>query len=249
VGYYLVNYKRESALADCETIDIIEEMSKFKRLALALELAVSCLKYVNVPAAYNLAGRILEKAGHEREVFEAISGVIKECVSGKSLEGLGEVGECSEIKDCLELARLFFKAASDKAYVYACNNMAVAVAEKIVWGDRNDKENVDRYAEYLRLAADRYEPYAANRLGLFYACGEVRCSDGAVNLREYVDMPKAKEYFLKATRYPDANSAWAYFNLIKYFHKDYIKDIDLLGKHMDEIKRLNPEVYDLAMEL
>ena len=49
--------------------------------------------------------------------------------------------------------------------------------------------------------------------------------------------------------YPDANSAWAYFNLIKYFHKDYDTNIDLLNEHMDCIKELNPAVYDIAMEL
>ena len=40
-----------------------------------------------------------------------------------------------------------------------------------------------------------------------------------------------------------------YFNLIKYFHKDYDTNIDLLNEHMECIKELNPAVYDVAIEL
>jgi len=245
IGYYLVNYKRESVLADCPAIDIIEEMSKYKRLSTALELAVSCLKYVKVSGAFNLAGRIMEKAGHEEEVFEALAGVIRECVSEKELAEGFKTGACLNMADCIEAADSFFREAASKGYVYACTNLAVREAEKIVDG----RGSVDDYIQYLRLAADKYEPYAANRLGLFYINGEIKSGDRSKVFRERVDSVRAKEYFLKATGYPDVNSAWAYFNLIKYFHKDYIKDIDLLGKHMDEIKKLNPAVYDLAMEL
>ena len=51
------------------------------------------------------------------------------------------------------------------------------------------------------------------------------------------------------TKYPDSNSAWAYFNLIKYFNKSYANNLELLNEHMDYIKELNPEVYDIAIEL
>ena len=70
-----------------------------------------------------------------------------------------------------------------------------------------------------------------------------------MKLKEYVDPALAKEYFRKAVVCPDSSSAWAYFNLIKYFHNDYVMDIELLNEHMDRIRELSKEVYDLAMEL
>ena len=80
--------------------------------------------------------------------------------------------------------------------------------------------------------------------------GEIRSSDGReMYFRYYINTTFAKKYFQKATVYPDSNSAWAYLNLIKYFHKDYDTDIDLLNEHMDCIKELNPAVYDIAIEL
>ena len=87
---------------------------------------------------------------------------------------------------------------------------------------------IDRYVEYLKMSADRYEPYAANRLGLFYMTGEITGKGGTSRHKDYFNSALAKEYFNKATVCPDANSAWAFFNLIKYFHKDYDNDIEHL---------------------
>ena len=67
--------------------------------------------------------------------------------------------------------------------------------------------------------------------------------------RDHTDTALAKQYFEKATVYPDSNSAWAYYNLIRYFHRDYDRNITLLNEHMDLIRLLNPAVYDLAIEL
>ncbi len=120
----------------------------------------------------------------------------------------------------------------------------------IVRGSDDITEHVNAFVHYLTISADRYEPYAANRLGLFYMTGEVRSSSGdTVHLHDYINIPFAKKYFQKALVYPDANSAWAYFNLIKYFHKDYDTNIDLLNEHMECIRELNPVVYDIAIEL
>jgi hypothetical protein len=79
--------------------------------------------------------------------------------------------------------------------------------------------------------------------------GEIKGREGIVSYKGYTDTALAKEYFNKATVCPDANSAWAFFNLIKYFHKDYDNNIEFMNEHMDYIKELNSEVYDLAMEL
>ena len=145
--------------------------------------------------------------------------------------------------------------AAREGYVYACNNLAAKEAERIVSlgntspEDPDIEEHILKYTDYLKLSADKYEPYAANRLGLFYLNGEIKSSSGKIARRDHINFPLAKEYFKKATVYPDANSAWAFFNLIRYFHKDYEKNLDLLNEHMEYIKELNPEVYDLAIEL
>ncbi len=221
IGYYLVNYRCESILKRCETIDEIECLTREERLEIALELARATLSSCPSPAAVNLIGRIIKES-------PALS------------DRLDEPRSCEE----------YFEDSAEGGYVYACNNLAAQEADMIVKGTGDIDEHVNNYVHYLTISADRYEPYAANRLGLFYMTGEVRASSGdTVHLHDYINSPFAKKYFLKATVYPDANSAWAYFNLIKYFHKDYDTNIDLLNEHMDCIKELNPAVYDIAIEL
>ncbi len=221
IGYYLVNYKSESILKNCETINEIENLTRAERLDLALDLAVATIRAVRSPAAVNLIGRIINEN-------PALSGKLDEAMTSE---------EC-------------FEDAAEGGYVYACNNLAAKEADIIVRGVDDIDTHVNNFVHYLTISADRYEPYAANRLGLFYMIGEIRSSSGdTLRLHDYINIPFAKKYFLKATVYPDANSAWAYFNLIKYFHKDYDTNIDLLNEHMDCIKELNPAVYDIAMEL
>ncbi|MCR5590574.1 MAG: hypothetical protein K6F73_03510 [Lachnospiraceae bacterium] len=221
IGYYLVNYRCESVLKKCEVIDEIEKLTRDERLSLAMELALATLSACRAPAAVNLIGRIIKEAPALIEKLE---------------EGA--------------TAEKYFEDAAEEGYIYACNNLAAKEADLIVKGEGDIAEHANSYMHYLTISADRYEPYAANRLGLFYMTGEVRSSSGdKVNLHDYINVPFAKKYFQKATVYPDANSAWAYFNLIKYFHKDYDTDIDLLNEHMDCIKELNPAVYDEAIEL
>ncbi len=221
IGYYLVNYKCESILKRCETIDEIERLTREERLELALDLAIATIRAVRSPAAVNLIGRIIKES-------PALADRLDEAMTSD---------EC-------------FEDAAEGGYVYACNNLAAKEADIIVRGTGDIDEHINSFIHYLTISADRYEPYAANRLGLFYMTGEVRSSSGdTVRLHDYINIPFAKKYFLKATVYPDANSAWAYFNLIKYFHKDYDTNIDLLNEHMDAIRELNPAVYDIAIEL
>lgn len=223
LGYYLVNYRTESLLTDCETIPAIEKMDRKERLATAYDLASACLRYVEAPSALNLLGRI-----------------IKETAAGE---------------DDLALADSYFVRAAEGGYVYACNNLAALEAEQLISLPADNpailKPHLDRYIHYLTLAADKFEPYAGNRLGLFYLKGEVKApgKGGTTYFRDHIDHLKAKEYFTKATIAPDANSAWAFFNLIKYFPKEYDSNIDLMNEHMEYIKFLNPEVYNVAIEL
>ncbi|MBR4718799.1 MAG: hypothetical protein IKP31_01010 [Lachnospiraceae bacterium] len=255
IGYYLVNYRKSSFLEKSESISLIDSMPYIERLKTALELASSCITYADAPGAVNLIGRILLEAGSDEEKFEALKPVIIRCIEERDFDRISlRSGSCGNARECLKVADTFFTAAAAAGYVYACNNLAAREASNIVACELSEpdeyiSEAIDRYVEYLRLSADKYEPYAANRLGLFYMTGEIEADGRKVIRREYIDQSRAREYFKKATQYPDANSAWAFFNLIKYFHKDYDNNIELMNEHMDYIKILNPKVYGIAMEL
>ncbi len=269
IGYYLVNYKRESVLKNCETIEIIENMTLGERMKLALQMAVHCLDFESAAGAINLVGRILYEASKNEELFNILQPVIqKNVIDHEFVEVEFEISECNSMKDAAELAETFFISAAQEGYVFACNSLASKEAGRIISmkkeydkasagkaEEENSKlpedisESIMNYICFLKLAADKYEPYAANRLGLFYATGEIISGEDKVAFRDYIDYSLAKEYFLKATVYPDSNSAWAYFNLMKFFPKMYDRDIELMNEHMDYIKVLNPKVYDDAMEL
>lgn len=255
VGYYLVNYKRASVLKNCEKIDTIENMTISDRLAIALKLAVACIKCINAAEAINLCGRILLEISKDSTLFEKLYPVVKDEVEGHSFKASEiNISHCSGISECAAAAEIFFEQAARDGYVYACNSMAAREAERIVdMKNSSIDEGIDaelsRYVEWLKISADKYEPYAANRLGLFYMTGRVKSGNGEAVFGDHVDYKLARQYFIKATAYPDANSAWAYYNLIKYFPRDYTTNLELMNEHMDYIKELNPRVYDLAMEL
>lgn len=256
IGYYLVNYKRESFLLKCESIDEIDKMSFNDRLITALELAASCINSVNAAGATNLIGRILREASESEELFATLGPVIRNTIAGHEFPEISlKIASCDTSAQCAAIAELFFATAAQEGYVYACNNLAAREANRIIKMTKENKdaefirECVLKYVHYLKISADKYEPYAANRLGLFYMTGEIFGTHGKITYKEFLDSALAKEYFTKATVYPDVNSGWAYFNLIKYFHKDYDNNLELLNEHMDYIKELNPEVYDIAIEL
>ena len=252
IGYYLVNYRRASFLQKCEPIRLLDGMSLPERLSAALQFSTACLEYLSAPGTVNLIGRILKEASQSPELFEACRPAIQKTLVGKKLTGVPFLLEsCETQEECAAASHRFFVAAADEGYVFACNNLAAKEAEHMADLSPEEREKaVSRYVDYLKRSADKYEPYAANRLGLFYMTGEIRGADGkTVVCRDYVDYNKAKDYFRKAIVYPDANSAWAYYNLLKYFHRDYTQDIDLMNEHIDAIKMLNPDVYDLVTEL
>ena len=285
IGYYLVNYRKESFLAKCEPIAVIDSMTTEDRLAYALELAAACLDYEKAPGAINLIGRIFREISENPELFEKLKTQASDILHSHDFirkEILTVPFDCSAVEECGEIAETFFLAAAREGYVYACNNLAAREADRIVelakqiqaeqdisekqvsgesrdnlkdlnMKEQNIKEQMEagirNYIEFLTISADKYEPYAANRLGLFYRTGEIIGSSGNTVCRDHIDSKLAKEYFLKATVYPDANSAWAYLNLMKYYHKDYDTNIEHMNEHMEYIKLLNAEVYDIAMEL
>ncbi len=256
VGYYLLNYRRESYLKECEVIPELEDMAFPDRVALALALSLACIREVDAAGALNLIGRILREASIQADIFEALKPILAETAEENNFAVRDLVLPiCDTPEQCGQTADLFFEAAAQEGYVYACNNLALREADRIVRvyrenaGDDRLPAMARKYAEYLQRSADKYEPYAANRLGLYYLQGEIKGSEETVCIRTEIDFAGAREYFIRATVYPDRNSAWAYYNLIRYFYKDYTNDLDRLNEHMDCIRELNPEVYDLAMDL
>ena len=255
VAYYLVHYRRNSYLQNCEKITVIEGMSLPERLGTALQLSAACIDHIRMAEAVNLIGLILDEISANEDLFARLKTVLAGTVADRSFPELGlTIGSLDSADDCRTAASLFLIAAAQQGYVYACNNLAAREADRIIAlaGEQNSedlKESIETYITYLKLSADKYEPYASNRLGLFYMTGEIKGSSGRAVFREYVNSSAAKTYFKKATVYPNANSAWAYLNLIKYFQRDYDTDIELMNEHMSYIEELNPEVYALAMEL
>jgi TPR repeat protein len=257
LGIFLIDYKRTDPLRDCETIESIEKMTRARRLTTALLLSCACVDHTGSPEALNLIGRILREAAEDSGLYNELIPAVRENLEGHTFDPVNlTITGTDTPEDWLEASDLFLDKAVEYGYVYACNNKAARLAELIVnsVGEGSSieelRETVDEYAALLKSSADKYEPYAANRLGLLYMTGEIHDSEGGFAVsRDHIDRSRAKEYFLKATKYPDSNSAWAFYNLIKYFHRDYDSNIELMNEHMDCIKKLNPRVYDLAIEL
>ena len=257
LGIYLIDYRRTDPLKDCERIDCIEAMTRARRLSMALLLSSACVDHTGSPEALNLIGRILRESAEDAELYNELLPTVRGNLEDHNFNRIDlNPGSLSTPGDWLRASEECLNKAAGLGYVYARNNKAASLADFIVrsvgegTGIEELRDKVDEYAELLRIPADRYEPYAANRLGLLYMTGEIHDSEGGCAIsRAHIDRSCAKEYFLKATKYPDSNSAWAFYNLIKYFHKDYDNNIDLMNEHMDFIKKLNPRVYDLAIEL
>ncbi len=113
IGYYLVNYRRESSLQKCETIDLIESMTIYERLATALELAVACITFINASGAINLVGRILREAAGDEETFAALKDVIRETVADRDFPEISlKVTSCDSSAQCAAISELFFATSA-----------------------------------------------------------------------------------------------------------------------------------------
>lgn len=272
LGYYFYNYKRDGYVKSCETIEGMERAGKGsleERIRIALELSSSSLQYVKMPIAINLIGRILDEVSKSEELYLALKNDITAMVDETSFFELSAPAvKITNCATCSDASDFYYNEAAKCGYVYACNNLASREADTIIKlcareieGGKSESEvtrepsceiknHIEKYVQYLKMSAEKYEPYAANRLGLFYIIGEIRSGrlKKKYNFRSFCDSALAKESFVTATMYPNKNSAWAYYNLLKHFPKDYNMNIDLMNEHMDCIKRLDPEVYDLAIE-
>ena len=257
LGLYLIDYKRTDPLRNCGRIGAIESMTRAQRLNTALLLSCACVEHTGSPEALNLIGRILREAAGDSALYSGLLPAVKDSLENHNFAKAGlQTGVMDTPEAWLKASEACLDKAVECGYVYACNNKAAYLADLIVTSVEEGssievlEDTVNEYTGLLKASADKYEPYAANRLGLLYMTGEIHSSDGGCAIsHSHINRALAREYFLKATKYPDSNSAWAFYNLIKYFHKDYDNNIELMNEHMDCIKQLNPRVYDLAIEL
>ena len=257
LGLYLTDYKKTDPLRDCDRIEPIESMTRAGRLNTALLLSCACVEHTGSPEALNLIGRILREAAGDSTFYCELLPAVRDNLENHNFEKISlKTGNMDTPDAWLKASDACLDKAVECGYVYACNNKAAHLADLIVTSVEEGssievlEDMVNEYAALLKASADKYEPYAANRLGLLYMTGEIHASDGGCAIsHSHINRSLAREYFLKATKYPDSNSAWAFYNLIKYFHKDYDNNIELMNEHMDCIKQLNPRVYDLAIEL
>ena len=122
--------------------------------------------------------------------------------------------------------------------------------------DNNNKlKYLKDYCDALKKAANQNEPWAANRLGLFYLNGRIPNISPKdlppIESTEFKFSRKiAYEYFKKATElYIDHSSIWAYANIIINFPEKYLSNkslnIDKLTLDLKQIKHFdNTEVIN-----
>ncbi|MBR5421950.1 MAG: hypothetical protein IK115_12470, partial [Lachnospiraceae bacterium] len=195
LAYYLLDYRQASVLLHSDEIPCIEGMKREERLSHALSLALSCIADTPLAGAVNLVGRILKECAAEEQLFEILKPQLKRQLAGREFSSFSFPSDSFEDREsCGAAAERFFHAAVEDGYVYACNNLAAREADEIVRLHETEAdvtEHVKQYISALTMAADKYEPYAANRLGLFYITGEIKSAGGKAVFREYVDFPRA----------------------------------------------------------
>lgn len=126
----------------------------------------------------------------------------------------------------------YYQIAITHHYIYAYNNLAMSEVDLIEKDPENELTHLSKCIEYLTYAVQKHEPWSANWLGNFYLFGIVRNINK--KYEQYIDLDKAKEYFLSAIQYHiDQNSAWAATNLLLYFPTIYEKNMDLLNHHLN----------------
>jgi hypothetical protein len=225
LAYIYFNYHQpKSELKNCDTIPEIENLSRLDQLSMAIKYAKYAYDLVANPAAANILGKI-------------------SLLTDKDVPGIEAVKQESELKDAID----YFKYAASKNYVYAYGSLTSIYLDKIFEANtlNEQKEQLDNYLKTLKLQADQHEPWAANKLGLFYLNGKIENKKYDRTLppfEEYIHPHWAHLYFYQAiSQFSDQNSGWAYANLIIYFPKDYIADETLskLKEHLAELKRIN----------
>ena len=200
IGYYLVNYRKSSFLEKCESIELIDSMSDIERLKTALELAATCITYIDAPGAVNLVGRILLEAGSDEDTFKALKPVIDRCIEEREFDRISlRSGKCGNAAECLKQADAFFTAAAVAGYVYACNNLAAREIKSIFRLEAENaddgKDEAERAVEQKKVPQyDGDDPNTAEELSGVVTYAGV--SGGAlmvrVNIDQYLDNGKCE---------------------------------------------------------
>ncbi|MDD6155799.1 MAG: hypothetical protein PUB52_02070 [Lachnospiraceae bacterium] len=225
LAYIFYNYHQpRTELENCDTIPEIEQLDRLDQLKEAIRYAKYAYDLVNNPAAANILGKIC-------------------MISDKEVPGI----ESLKVEAGLKEAKKYFQDAADQEYVYAYANLANIYLEEIFDDPSNQIQHLDDYLLTLKKQADQYEPWAANKLGLFYLNGEVESRKTGNKLLfieppyDYRDRTRSFLFFSQATsHFNDMNSGWAYANMIINFPKKYIGDEGLttLKQHLEKLKSI-----------
>ena len=222
LAYIYYNYHQpKTELENCDIIPEIEELERIDQLKEAIRYAKYAYDLVNNPAAANILGKIC-------------------MITESKIEGIDKAKKDADLKSAIE----YFQSAADQNYIYAYANLANIHLENIFDDPDHQTEHLDNYILTLKKQADQYEPWAANKLGLFYLNGEVESRKNKEKLvfPDYIDRNRSFLFFCQATScFNDANSGWAYANMIINFPKKYIGDEDLstLKQHLERLKSIN----------
>lgn len=203
IAYIIYFYHRRADLKDCETIDFIERLTEKRRIRLSLYYAYKSYFLNKNGSAANLIGDILYHLSEE------------ELTSYRKL--LKEEDQIELLEDPIE----YYKLAMADDYIFAFNNYALYLSEKIAKSiNENERSKlIDDYLVTLNQSADKGDPWALNSLGLYYSEGRIQKYN---DITFIIDDVKAKEYFKRATTtYVDNNTIWACTNLLIKYQKDY----------------------------
>lgn len=235
LAYIYYNYHLpKTELEHCDIIEEIESMSRLEQLQEAIRYASFAWNLVKNPAAANILGKICT-------------------LTDSDVKGIEKTIKKAELEPAIE----YFKKAAAQNYVYAHANLANIYLEEIfLHKEDKEKQNecLEQYLNTLEAQANQHEPWAANKLGLFYLNGIVqsrKTDEEAYEGKKYCSRKKSFYYFSQAiTYFNDPHSGWAYANMIINFPEKYIEDKDytklkLHLKRLAEIKNISAINYVL----
>ena len=235
LAFIYYNYHQKGTILEsCVVIEEIEQETRLRQVEKALYYANRAYKLIGHSAAVNMLGKI-------------------SLLSENDLPGIQMIKTEYNLKS----AEHYFNLAAEGNYVYAYTNLSNIYKNKMAEEkDNNNKlKYLKDYCDALKKAANQNEPWAANRLGLFYLNSRIPNISPKdlppIESTEFKFSRKiAYEYFKKATElYIDHSSIWAYANIIINFPEKYLSNkslnIDKLTLDLKQIKHFdNTEVIN-----
>ena len=205
VSYMYINYHYRLDLKDIDTVYEIERLSREERIEFSIRYCKSAIQKNGCIPAINMLGIISNLLAEDQRKSYSLK----------------------------EPAYYFLEAAKND-YVYSYNNLAILEFKSMLCTSGAEQQtHLDKYIEYLSLAASEHEPWASNALGLFYLTGNITHEGSTLSFHTPANREKALSYFEAATTpYTNSNSAWAYVNMMVYFPEKYVHNIPLLEQHL-----------------